>query len=118
MAASSIYLRHQPFIVFASLQRSGEPFVLVLAALASFVPALASYRWVEQPIRGRIIAGQRQSITLIALVMVPPLLLGGLVALTAKYVWPMGMSALSRSAQQLQSRGGQECRWERPFGND
>ena len=113
----SIYLWHWPFIVFASLLWPGKPFAIVLAALASFIPALASYRWVEQPIRDRTITGRRQWATLLALVMVPPLLLGGLVALTGKYVWPIGMSALSRSAQQLQSHAGQECRWERPFGD-
>lgn len=48
----SIYLWHWPFIVFASLLVPGASAVLPIAAALSLVPALASYRWVEQPIRG------------------------------------------------------------------
>lgn len=47
----SIYLWHWPFIVFAGLLWPGRPLVLLAAALASLLPALASYRWLEQPIR-------------------------------------------------------------------
>lgn len=46
----------------------------------------------EQPIRDSSITGWRQLEVLVALAVVPPSLVGGLVALTAKYVWPMGMS--------------------------
>ena len=48
----SIYLWHWPFIVFATLLWPDTSYAPVAAAALSLAPALASYRWVEQPIRG------------------------------------------------------------------
>jgi hypothetical protein len=50
-ASYSWYLWHWPIIVFAALLFPRQPVVLVIAAVASLVPALLSYRFVEQPIR-------------------------------------------------------------------
>ncbi|MEI6624573.1 MAG: acyltransferase family protein, partial [Actinomycetes bacterium] len=47
----SIYLWHWPLIVFAGILWPGRPRILLATALLSVGPALASYRWVEQPIR-------------------------------------------------------------------
>ncbi len=47
----SWYLWHWPLIVFAALLFPNQPLVLVTAAAASFLPALLSYRLVEQPLR-------------------------------------------------------------------
>ncbi|HPU13906.1 MAG TPA: acyltransferase family protein [Aeromicrobium sp.] len=47
----SIYLWHWPFIVFAHILWSPDPWILATAALLSLVPAYASYRWIEQPLR-------------------------------------------------------------------
>ena len=47
----SWYLWHWPLIVFAALLFPNRPLVLIAAAIASLVPALLSYRFVEQPIR-------------------------------------------------------------------
>ena len=44
----SIYLWHWPFIVFAGILWPGSQAALLSAAALSFVPALASYVWVEQ----------------------------------------------------------------------
>jgi len=47
----SIYLWHWPFIVFASALWPGNPAAKLGAAGLSLLPALASYVWLEQPIR-------------------------------------------------------------------
>lgn len=47
----SIYLWHWPLIVFATLTWPGVWWVAPLAAALSFIPAVASYTWVETPLR-------------------------------------------------------------------
>ena len=47
----SWYLWHWPLIVFAALLYPNRPWVLVVAAAASLLPSMASYRYVEQPLR-------------------------------------------------------------------
>jgi peptidoglycan/LPS O-acetylase OafA/YrhL len=50
-ASYSWYLWHWPVIVFAALLFPRQPEVLIAAALLSLVPAILSYRFLEQPIR-------------------------------------------------------------------
>jgi len=47
----SLYLWHWPLIVFAAILIPGSAIFTVLAAALSIPLALASFRWVEQPIR-------------------------------------------------------------------
>ncbi len=47
----SIYLWHWPFIVFATVLWPANRTAVVAAAVLSVFPALASYRWLETPIR-------------------------------------------------------------------
>ena len=47
----SLYLWHWPIIVFAVALGLWQPAWLMLAAAISFIPALLSYRFVEQPLR-------------------------------------------------------------------
>jgi len=76
----SIYLWHWPFIVFAIALGLWQPAWLVLAATASFIPAVVSYRFVEQPLRrwsptltrSRIVAAA--SILAVPVALVPVLL--------------------------------------------
>ena len=49
----SIYLWHWPLIVFAGLLWPGSRTATLLAAGLSVMPAVASYRWVELPIRSQ-----------------------------------------------------------------
>jgi hypothetical protein len=82
----SIYLWHWPFIVFAAVlwPRPGIG-VLVAAALASLIPALASFRWVEQPLRASAWAPRRGDFVGQALVLVlVPLLASATLWLTAE----------------------------------
>ena len=48
----SIYLWHWPLIVFATFLWPNSSAAVFAAALLAFAPALASYKWIEQPIRG------------------------------------------------------------------
>ena len=76
----SIYLWHWPLIVFAVALGLWQPAWLVLAAAASFIPAVMSYRFVEQPLRSwspaltrsRVLAAA--SIVAIPVALVPILL--------------------------------------------
>ena len=47
----SWYLWHWPLIVFVAVILPGAPIALVIAAIASLLPAWLSYRFVEQPLR-------------------------------------------------------------------
>jgi peptidoglycan/LPS O-acetylase OafA/YrhL len=69
----SIYLWHWPFIVLATTLWRGVPWVPLLAALVSLVPAILSYRFVEQPLRSRTY-DRRGLAVLFTATMVPPLL--------------------------------------------
>lgn len=68
----SLYLWHWPMIVFASLMWPGRPWVPVAAAAASVFPAVASYRWLENPIRHANLRG-KQLATLAAAALLLPL---------------------------------------------
>jgi hypothetical protein len=83
----SIYLWHWPFIVFAIYLWPFSPYAAVLATVISLAPALASYYWLEQPIRQRVTQNRIQTTKLITAVMIPPLMLAALVGVTAKYYW-------------------------------
>ena len=71
----SIYLWHWPFIVVAGLLWPREPVVLLAAAVLSFGPALASYRWVETPLRSIQTASRTKFAWIVAVTVSPPLFL-------------------------------------------
>jgi peptidoglycan/LPS O-acetylase OafA/YrhL len=73
----SLYLWHWPFIVFAVYLWPSNPMALILAAAASFAPALASYYWVEQPIRKAARLKAIQWAALIGVTVTVPLIVGG-----------------------------------------
>ncbi len=81
----SIYLWHWPIIVFARLNWSATLPVLVLAAAASFIPAYASYRWVEQPVRAMGGTGGAPFARLVAATLVLPLVLAATLAYAAEH---------------------------------
>ena len=83
----SIYLWHWPLIVFAVAIWPLSPYASIMAALISFGPALASYIWVETPIRTLGVQGRLRTTRLVAIVLVPPLLLAGLLGATATKYW-------------------------------
>jgi hypothetical protein len=69
----SIYLWHWPLIVLASTLWPGTGWVPVAAAVGAMIPAVASYRWVEQPLRTRTY-DRRAGSALVVVTMIPPLL--------------------------------------------
>jgi peptidoglycan/LPS O-acetylase OafA/YrhL len=77
----SWYLWHWPVIVFAMLTMA-EPRPVVAAAV-SILPALASYRWLEQPVRRLPILSGPRLRWLVSITLVPPLAMAGLLWLAA-----------------------------------
>jgi peptidoglycan/LPS O-acetylase OafA/YrhL len=73
----SWYLWHWPLIIFALLVWPDSAIALLLAAAVSLVPAYASYRWIENPIRAGH-ATRRRLAGLAAAVLVPPIALAGI----------------------------------------
>jgi len=77
----SIYLWHWPFVVFAKLLWPGVPLVVLAAAALSVLPAYASYRWVEEPIRALPFSTGLPLARLVAVTVIPPLALAGTLGL-------------------------------------
>jgi peptidoglycan/LPS O-acetylase OafA/YrhL len=73
----SIYLWHWPLIVFATFLWPNSSAAVFAAALLAFAPALASYKWIEQPLRNLSdVSGPR--LARIALTtLLPPLVVSG-----------------------------------------
>ncbi|MDQ5975334.1 MAG: hypothetical protein QG661_2543, partial [Actinomycetota bacterium] len=72
----SIYLWHWPLIAFTALIWPGSGLALILAAALSFAPAIASYTWVEQPIRAIRGASRGRLARIVIVTVTPPLALG------------------------------------------
>jgi peptidoglycan/LPS O-acetylase OafA/YrhL len=83
----SIYLWHWPFIVFATALWPDAPHARAIAAAASLAPSLASYTWIEQPVRslGRV-ARPRLGL-LVAVVLLAPMIVATAVGSAATNVW-------------------------------
>lgn len=83
----SIYLWHWPLIVFASSLWPDGRWTVPAAAL-SLIPALASYRWVERPVRSLQLTSPRQLAPLgAALVSIPLIMSGSLLVLAKNDFW-------------------------------
>jgi len=74
----SIYLWHWPLIVLAATLWPDLPWVPLVAAAVAFVPAIASYRFVEEPLRSRSYS-RRSFAVLVVCTLVPPLVAAGAV---------------------------------------
>lgn len=77
------YLWHWPFVVFASLLWSSAPWVPLLAATAALLPAAASYRFLERPIRTTPMWNRRRSVALVAACVGAPLVVLSVLVLAA-----------------------------------
>jgi hypothetical protein len=73
----SWYLWHWPVIVFATAQWSGGTGIGVGAAVVSLLPAWASYRFVESPVRQRRWSGRGRVTALAAVCLLLPLAAAG-----------------------------------------
>jgi peptidoglycan/LPS O-acetylase OafA/YrhL len=92
----SLYLWHWPVIVFAAALWPETAWVLVVAAVLSIVPAVLSYRYVEQPIR----LSRGHPAILVAATIIPPLALaGGLWWASANGMWSPRVQAYKEVVQ-------------------
>jgi peptidoglycan/LPS O-acetylase OafA/YrhL len=78
----SIYLWHWPLIVFATTFGWNR----TAAAALSFLPAVASFRWVERPLRSVQLPRRRFALLVVAVVM-SPLIVDGALGAVAADVW-------------------------------
>jgi peptidoglycan/LPS O-acetylase OafA/YrhL len=83
----AIYLWHWPLMAFAFYFWPQVRFAAVLAGILSILPALASYRWVEQPIRRLPPMTRPRTFALVGAVVVPPILLAATVNFAADHYW-------------------------------
>jgi peptidoglycan/LPS O-acetylase OafA/YrhL len=84
----SWYLWHWPVIVLARTWWPGHPWVPVVAAAGSLVPAVVCYRLVERPIhQGRRLVSRRATAALAAACLAVPLLGGAGLAAAAGRSW-------------------------------
>ncbi|MFM1965491.1 MAG: hypothetical protein RL134_1216 [Actinomycetota bacterium] len=95
-ASYSLYLWHWPVIVFAVALWPELPWVPVVAALASCIPAILSYRYVEQPLR----SSRSHPALLVTMTLIPPLALaGGLWWAAAQGMWSPRVQAYKEVVQ-------------------
>jgi peptidoglycan/LPS O-acetylase OafA/YrhL len=90
----SIYLWHWPFIVYAKVLWPGHDAAVLAAAALSVLPAVASYRWLETPLRRLRVPSKAAVTRVVAAVLAPAL---------AASVAILGFSS-PVSAKKLESR--------------
>jgi peptidoglycan/LPS O-acetylase OafA/YrhL len=83
----SIYLWHWPLIVFAVYLWPQVPFAAVLAVWVSILPAVVSYRWVEQPLRQLPPLTRPRTLALVAAVVCPAIILAATLHVAADAYW-------------------------------
>lgn len=83
----SIYLWHWPCIVFASIAWPGHDWVKGVAAAFSMVPALASFYFLEEPLRRRDWGAGGARLRRVVLTFAVPAVVGVLVLVAAVPLW-------------------------------
>lgn len=83
----SLYLWHWPFIVLASFRWPDRRWAAVVAAAVSTAPALASYRWIEMPLRRRRGLKGGRLAAVLALILAPALALSVGLLYAADHLW-------------------------------
>ena len=80
------YLWHWPFVVFARALLPDSAPAIVLASALSLIPAWASYRFIETPIRSARQASRRATFRLAAICIIGPILAFGGLALANRAI--------------------------------
>lgn len=120
----SIYLWHWPLIVFAGALWPREPLAVPLAAVLSLAPAIASYAFVEQPIRQMELSSRRRQWKLVTLSVLPPVLLAvALATAVERGFWSPAVREYQAAVLQahqgcyvytpLTTASAAECTWNR-----
>jgi peptidoglycan/LPS O-acetylase OafA/YrhL len=100
----SIYLWHWPAIVFAGLLWQGSKSAIVIAAVASVIPAVLSYRWVEMPIRNMQPFQGTRALKVVVTTLLAPVLIGASLLFAAGHgYWSQGIQAMQAAVQQFGS---------------
>ena len=109
------YLWHWPFVVFARALVPDSPTALVLASALSLIPAWASYRFIETPIRAFKQPTRRATLKLAALCIVAPIVaFGGLLLANRAIVGSAGAVQIG-AALQLHSDEVRGCEGIKPL---
>lgn len=99
----SIYLWHWPLIVFASIIWPRFPYVALCAAVVSFGPAVASYVWLETPVRNMRGISRAKLFLLVCISLIPPIVLALGLQFGSQHGWG---NARIQSALALKSNIG------------
>lgn len=83
----SIYLWHWPLIVFATLIWPESESARVAASVLSLAPALASYGWIEQPLRSAGLHSLREVTRLALMTILIPIGFAGFLLVGARAAW-------------------------------
>ncbi len=105
-ASYSWYLWHWPVIVFAALLFPNRPTLLVAAALVSIVPAVLSYRFVEQPIRRLRPRTRPRAAAVIVSTLAIPMAACALLLVGASTGWGLVPPATAGAAEAASVVGG------------
>lgn len=94
----SMYLWHWPFIVVAGLLWPKSQSSPLIAAIMSLAPALASYYWVEQPIRSIGQQTAKKTGLLVGVTVGTPVAVALVVGLIASQLWAPRIQAITAEA--------------------
>jgi len=113
----SIYLWHWPFIVFSFLLWPSTPYAALLGVAASFAPALASFYWVEQPVRTFAGRGLKNWAALLTVTLVAPLFVaGGLLFASEQNWWSEQISEINEATIPRHIGSVNRCDGRNPLG--
>jgi len=115
----SIYLWHWPLIVFTGLLWPNSVVALCLALAATIAVSVASYTWIEQPIRSLQSLHRGQWAALVTATMLPPLLISlGVLGATQQGWWLNEVKDM-RVATETRHLGFQNgCHTGTPLGQE
>ena len=106
----SIYLWHWPLIVFAGILWPHSRFAILGAAAVSFAPAVASYRWIETPLRiKKNLQGRRIAKVVAITLSIPLSLCVSINFASAHGYWSHGVRAMQSAVLQPHAVSTSRC---------
>ncbi|MDO5676879.1 MAG: acyltransferase family protein [Propionibacteriaceae bacterium] len=105
----SLYLWHWPFVVFAIALFGAGPLVAPLAALACFLPAYMSFRYLEEPLRRKKMSGRGLLVAVLVTIGVPLLIGVLLIVGTRAHWWSAKVSSLAAAVEPFHAGAQHGC---------